>query len=193
MDKNLNENNLKILTLNCQGLGDMNKRKDIFKILRSKDCNIYFLQDTHFTTDKENMIKAQWGYKAFFSSYQSNARGVSILVNNNFDFNMIREFKDVSGNYLILDVVIEDIPFLLINLYGPNSDTPCFYSELVNKILEAYSTQHIIIGGDFNLILDKELDSMNYINHNNPKATAEVLKLMDILNLKDIFRDNHPD
>ena len=85
MDKNLNENNLKILTLNCQGLGDMNKRKDIFKILRSKDCNIYFLQDTHFTTDKENMIKAQWGYKAFFSSYQSNARGVSILVNNNFD------------------------------------------------------------------------------------------------------------
>ena len=106
---------------------------------------------------------------------------------------MIREFKEASGNYLILDVVIEDIPFLLINLYGPNSDTPCFYSELVNKILEAYSTQHIIIGGDFNLILDKELDSMNYINHNNPKATAEVLKLMDILNLKDIFRDNHPD
>ena len=69
MDKNLLENNLKILTLNCQGLGDMNKRKYVFRILRSKNCNIYFLQDTHFTTDKENMIKAQWGYKAFFSSY----------------------------------------------------------------------------------------------------------------------------
>jgi hypothetical protein len=49
------------------------------------------------------------------------------------------------------------------------------------------------MGGDFNLILDKELDSMNYKNHNNPKATAEVLKLTNILNLKDIFRDNHPD
>jgi exonuclease III len=49
------------------------------------------------------------------------------------------------------------------------------------------------MGGDFNLILDKELDSMNYKNHNNPKATAEVLKLINILNLKDIFSDNHPD
>jgi hypothetical protein len=36
------------------------------------------------------------------------------------------------------------------------------------------------MGGDFNHILDKELDSMNYKNHKNPIATAEVLKLTNI-------------
>jgi hypothetical protein len=51
----------------------------------------------------------------------------------------------------MLDVIIEDIPFLLINLYGPNSDMPCFYSNLIDKIVEVRSTQHIVMGGDFNL------------------------------------------
>lgn len=37
---------LKILTANCQGLGDPNKRKDVFKILKTKKYNIYFIQDT---------------------------------------------------------------------------------------------------------------------------------------------------
>jgi hypothetical protein len=46
----------------------------ISKFPDPKDCNIYFLQDTRFTTDKENIIKAKWGYKAFFSSYQSNTK-----------------------------------------------------------------------------------------------------------------------
>lgn len=35
---------LKVLTVNCQGLGDPNKRRDVFKILKTKNYNIYFIQ-----------------------------------------------------------------------------------------------------------------------------------------------------
>lgn len=79
---------------------------------------------------------------------------------------------------------------LLVNIYGPNSDTPNFYSELRNKIDSYLNTQHIIIGGDFNLVMNKDLDSMNYKHLNNPKARIEVLKLMETFNLVDIFREN---
>ena len=67
---------LKILKVNCQGLVDIKKRRDVFKISKAKKYNIYFLQDTQF-------IKTQWGSKAFFCSYKSNSKGVAILFNDN--------------------------------------------------------------------------------------------------------------
>ena len=127
MGDQVDNNQLKILTVNCQGLGDKNKRRDVLNYLKGKKYNVYFLQDTHFMEKDENMIRTQWGYKAFFSSFKSNSRGVAILFNNNCEVKIYNEFKDNEGNYLILDVIIEDIPFLLINIYGPNCDRPNFF------------------------------------------------------------------
>ena len=78
MDSN---SQLKKLTVNCQGLGDINKRRNVFKILKAKKYNIYFLQDTHFVLKDENFKRTQWGSKAFFCSYKSNSRGVATLFN----------------------------------------------------------------------------------------------------------------
>ncbi len=94
---------------------------------------------------------------------------------------------------MILNVIVENLQFLLINIYGPNSDKPEFYSQLLNTLQDIYSSQDIILGGDFNLILNKELDSVNYLHHNNPTSTQEVNNLMNTLNLKDVFMENYPD
>jgi hypothetical protein len=80
---------------------------------------------------------------------------------------------------LILDVLVENIQFLLANIYSPNSDRPNCYLNLKNKIEQIYCSQRIVIGGDFNLIFDKDLDSMNYKYLNNPNSRQEV---MDELN-----------
>lgn len=114
------------------------------------------------------------------------------MVNNNCEFKSLNVIQDDSGNYLILVVEIEDIPFILINTYGPNNDRPQFYSELKSKIEDIYTSQHIILGGDFNLILDKDLDSLYYQNLNNLKARTEVFKLIDTFNVKDVFREQCP-
>lgn len=71
-------------------------------------------------------------------------------------------------------------------------DSLAFYINLLNKIQDIYSNQHIVIGGDFNLVFDKDLDSMNYKNLNNPKARLEVLKIMETLTLKDVYREHNP-
>ena len=39
---------IKICSLNCQGLGDANKRRDVLRYLRKSNYSILCLQDTHF-------------------------------------------------------------------------------------------------------------------------------------------------
>ena len=42
------------------------------------------------------------------------------------------------------------------------------------------------------MVLDQDLDTINYKKENNTKSWQQVLNLMDILNLIDIFRENNP-
>ena len=81
MDKNLT-----FCTINCQGLGtrESSKRRDVMKYLKEKKFDIYFLQDTHFDKQIEKIVRSEWGYECWFSSYTSASRGCMILFNNTF-------------------------------------------------------------------------------------------------------------
>ena len=88
-------NTVKIVSVNCQGLSDPRKRKDVFYYLRQKSYSRYLLQDTHFDTKMENCIRAEWGYKSCFASYNSNSRGVAISFNSNLEFIVKQMYKDI--------------------------------------------------------------------------------------------------
>ena len=118
---------VKIMSVNCQGLGDLGKRLDIFKYLKDMSYSIYCLQDTHFVETQEKNIHSQWGFACFCSSYRSNSRGVAIMINNNFEHNVHGSVKDRNGNYLMLDITIEGERITLVNIYGPNEDSPVFF------------------------------------------------------------------
>lgn len=69
------------------------------------------------------------------------------------------QFYDNNGNYIILDVTVETLNFLLANIHVYRPNTTCnsqeFYKEPSNRIEDLYSTQHILLGGDYNLVLNK--------------------------------------
>ena len=182
---------IKVLTVNCQGLGDISKRKDVFDYLKSKQCDIYCIQDTHFTCDIENHVRNSWGYESFFSSFASNSRGVALLFNNTFEFKVLKEKKDLNGNYLVLDICIGKEKITLVTVYGPNSDTPDFFSQLMSNI-EDFGNENFIICGDFNLVLDPHIDCCNYRNINNPNAREKLLDIIDQYRLIDPFRELFP-
>ena len=184
---------IKICSLNCQGLGDQNKRRDVFSYLRKHNYSIICLQDTHFTKSREKIIENEWGYKAFFNSFDSRSRGVAVLFNNNFaEFKIHKFLNDTSGNFLFLDIEINQKHFVLVNIYGPNRDEPAFYSAILTKIL-TLANHNIILVGDWNLLLNPQIDGLNYKHINNPKARHEVLKLMNDLNLFDVWREENVD
>ena len=159
---------LNICSFNARGLGNFRKRRDVFHYLRNKKYSIICLQDTHFTEEQEQRIEIEWGYKCFFSSFTSNSRGVAILFNNTFQYKHHGTIRDVNGNLLIIDVTVENERLTLASLYGPNRDEPDFYSDLLSKLKEL-KNRHVIIVGDWNLLLDPCVDGRNYQHINNKK------------------------
>ena len=183
---------LKILSVNCQGLNNKNKLQDVLSFLKNKACNIYCLQDTHFTNSCEKDIYNVWGYQCFFSSYRSNSRGVAILFNNNFDFKVLRHKSDNNGNLLAIEMEVENKKITLITIYGPNKDSPEFYNILQDTI-EYFDNDYYIICGDFNLILNPDLDCYRYLHINNPKSRERLLEIIENNHLIDAYRELHPD
>ena len=181
---------VKILSVNCQGLGDIAKRRDVFNYLRSLKYNIYCLQDTHFTSDIENDVRNLWGFQCYFSSFASNSRGVAILINNNFDFKSISMKGDIDGNYLLLKMCIDSHEVILCNIYGPNIDSPQFFENIQSHV-DDMQCQNIIWCGDFNLVLNTSLDCYNYKCISNPKARDKVLELIESYGYVDPFRQLH--
>ena len=181
---------IKICSLNCQGLGDPRKRRDVLHYLREKNFSIICLQDTHFTKDIEKIVSNEWGYKVYFNSFNSRSRGVAIFFRNNFEFKVHNTFKDNSGNVLILDLEVENQRITLVNIYGPNNDEPSFYDKLQNSI-HKFGNNNIMIVGDWNLLLNPDIDGTNYKHINNPNARQKVLKLMSDLNLYDVWREEN--
>ena len=74
------KNIIKIITLNCRGLGDKQKRKDVFDYLKNKKASIYCIQDTHFSNNELSYIRSQWGYDSYFSPGTRDSRGVAICL-----------------------------------------------------------------------------------------------------------------
>ena len=184
---------LKLVTLNCRGLGGLQKRRDVLNYLKQKQFSIYMSQDTHFTSDDINVVRSMWGYEVFVSPGRSDARGTAILFNNNFEFKILKQESDQIGNLLKLEVFVENkYTILLISIYGPNKYSPEFYRGLDEDIRD-YQGDFIIIGWDFNLVQHTNLDYNNYKNINNPKSRDIVLQLKEKYNLTDPWRLQNED
>ena len=86
---------------------------------------------------------SEWGYQALFSCCTSNKTGVGILFNNNFTFQILKTIR-ANGIYLTI-----------ANLYAPNDDNKSFFTNFFDHLRD-FKTDDVIIGGDFNLVLDVE-------------------------------------
>ena len=180
-----------MLSANCQGLNNKGKRYDVLNYIKEANVNIACLQDTHLIESMESTVKNEWDGEVYLNGHRSNARGVAILISNNFEYEVIKIEKDAEGNLLVIDLEIEKTKFRIINLYGPNIDNVDFYIQVESKISNS-EQDHLIICGDFNLILNPNLDCYNYKNLNHPKARHKVLNLIEEFGLIDLYRYFHP-
>ena len=83
------------------------------------------------------------------------------MFNNTFDFKAKTIDTDQQGNYIIVNLKTIENEFTLINIYGPNRDNPEFYLNIKQNI-ERLNLTNIIWGGDWNLVINPNLDYYNY-------------------------------
>ena len=106
---------------------------------------------------------------------------------------ILDKFCDDDGNILAILIEFEGKRILMECIYGPNADSPAFYSESAFcKILD-WQPEFSIIAGDFNIALNHNKDTKNYIHENNPNAREALKNEIEQNNLIDIWRELHPD
>ena len=182
---------VKIMSLNCRGLGDQRKRRDVIHYIRNKNYSIIFLQETHLTAKTIPYFDSLWRGKAYHSCLSSRSRGTSILISSNLQYTAITDIKADCGNYVIVVCKINTESYAFVNIYGPNEDCPPFYRKL-NNILEQFNVDYIIVAGDLNFVIDPATDSLNYVGENNINAKQTFLELTGKYNLVDAWRQLHP-
>ena len=142
------------------------KRADIFHKAKEEHINILCLQEKHITNDDINTIKEDCSVTFYISGRETNAGGgggVLIALDNNFEYNVHDSILDSHGRYVMLDIELIGVAsFILINMYAPNEDDPNFFVNMFN-IIENLDTQNLILVGDWNSVIDYEIDTFNYL------------------------------
>ena len=150
---------LKIVTFNTNGLGELKKRKDVFDFLRKQSGNIFLLQETHWKTGAENVIRSQWGFECIIAGPDCASKGVAVLFKNNFEYKIHNILKDDEGRYILIDIEMLNKRLTLANLYAPSSgDHPEFFDKVINDVV-SMDNELIVIGGDWNVALNPKIDS----------------------------------
>ena len=94
-----------------------------------------------------------------------------------------------------MDVELRGKRTTLTNVYGPSAgDNPDFISRVFN-LVNQIGNDTVILGGDWNCLLDMNIDSQNYTSINNPRprTRTKIIDSMNDLDLIDIFRKFYPD
>lgn len=183
---------LSFISLNTRGLKDKVKRKAIFLFCKEQRANCVFLQETHSAEADSKFWKLQWGDSVFFSHGTSHSAGVMILLNR-FPGKIIDHKSDPTGYWV---TEMNGINYILLCVYGYNkrAQNKNLFSSL-SKCLEEwkmlFSTDRVIIGGDFNLAPDLWLDRLPSKRHCHT-FDETIVELTTKANLIDYWRMKNP-
>ena len=176
---------LNLISLNVRGLRNPEKRRAIFHRYRSS-CKILCLQETHSDSETEKIWKSEWGGQIYFSHGQTNARGVATLIHPEFHGKTSCLYSDRDGRSITIRVNINDVTLSITNIYAPNKDSPNYMETNIRRTFEV--SENIVVIGDFNTVMDPQLDRKNSTEHNHPKSAAKIRELEEELHLHDPWR-----
>ena len=178
-------------SFNCRGLGEKLKRVDVFNWIKKKKIDICILIDTHCSEASEAKWKEEWGAEIVFGSVDSNRRGVAVLFSKDLCYELHDQKRILDNNALILDISFGAMRFTLVAIYGPNNDSPDFFDNLQEEI-DLFGNENVIIGGDFNVVQNYDLDTYKYKTKNNTRAQKRLAEIVQGIGYIDIWREMNP-
>ena len=85
----------------------------------------------------------------------SNSRGVAVLLHSSFQHKLLNFVHDDNGRFIIANIETDKECYTFVNIYAPNDqkERNIFFKHLNDRL-----SQSIIVGGDFNEVLNMSLD-----------------------------------
>ena len=185
------------ISLNVKGIREKGKRQRICAWCKEKKADIVFLQETFSSRDVEDKWASEWNGQGIYSHGTSHSKGVLMLINASLDIEIKKVICDSEGRYILVDCILEGVRVILCNVYFPVRNKEKEQTQLLKKIQEELGELNkdrhsIIIGGDFNMVRNEELD---YFGNNKPSSQSrfnlEMENFMETWNLVDIWRQRN--
>lgn len=178
---------LRIFSLNTNGLNDIDRRRSIIKNLIDLKADILILVDTRLNPCLERRIRNDFNFNIYSSLTNEPRRGVSILFKRSINYVILDSAKDNEGNILSLKTKINDDIIIITGLYAPNRDSPFFYDNAFD-ISNSWGVEKVCIGGDFNTTLSWENENFNYRSRGNDRSRTRLNELLSEFNFYDPIR-----
>ncbi len=185
---------LSLVSFNARGLRNNVKRKALFLFAKQFRADFCFVQEAHSAKEDMKFWTSQWGNSVWFAHGSEHSAGV-ITLKNRFSGDVLHTECDPAGHFICQVIKYVDNIFILGNLYGYNHnlDNNNLFESIENIFiswLNKYPSAILLVGGDFNIILDGAIDKWP---PGRPKVNNNNLKnFMDKFNLTDIWRDKFP-
>ena len=112
---------LHLISINSQGLRSVNRRQNVFNLIKKHKYDIIFLQETHWTAELQTDILREWEGTILFNNFDSTARGTARLFHPNFIFKHHSNSCDSQGR--TQQSLIEHANRNLVNIYAPRTNT----------------------------------------------------------------------
>ena len=186
----LPNNSLSFITNNVNGLQLSKKGLKLMQYFKDKigSTSVLFLQETHsdskFDQNGKGTLKVQ-----FFSN--SNSCGVLTAYFGTGTFIAKKQQTDKESGILILDVVIDDSEYILINLYNANSEKEQIdVLSILFELLEEFDTnpkKQLVMAGGFNLFFESKLEAQGGNPTLQKKSLTKLIEFKETYDLRDIW------
>ena len=148
--------------------------------------DIILLSDIRLDKSQQLQMSNDINYYTHFNSNSSNSRGVAILIKKSAAIKTETLYIDNSNNIIIIKCNFEEKIFILVSIYGPNQDDPDFFTDLFDR-LTTYNEENVIIGGDYNVTLNHQIDNLAYQQARSCNTRKKLNQLMN----DNLFIDAH--
>ncbi len=123
---------------------------------------------------------------AAFSCAQNKTKGVLILVNRKLNLTIEHLGSDEKGRFVFIRCKIYNNRLALVSIYGPNETDSAFLTQISKTLLEEIDCP-LVVGGDFNAVINPALDKSQSDTTANPSSKL-LNKFITELNLIDLWR-----
>ncbi|XP_036435665.1 uncharacterized protein LOC118814108 [Colossoma macropomum] len=190
------ERELRFVTWNTRGIKDTSKLCQKYLqwlcTLKKLEADIAFIQETHIGPKGYKMLEMvkKSGWKVYFTVYKPRSKGVAILIRNDVPFEYICHDEDHSGSYIVLFCHLYGELYTLVNVYNHIKDRKVLYT--LKEYLQETAEGVLVVGGDFNIVLDSDLDRRSSAVCTGSSALRIILEnFIASLNLRDVWAHLH--
>ena len=185
---------LKIVSINVNGFRSKFKQDLIKDFATKNNADILLLQETfvdNITLAKSIEHNFNLNKRCIWNFGKADSCGVAILVFN--EHIRIDSFHtDIFGRIIRLDFSLDGFPnFRIVNAYFPSDSTDRL--EFINSFSQYLcGAKNLIIGGDFNFVLDTKLDKLGGNLEKGMIGSRPFKSIIEKMSLVDCFRHLFP-